>query len=219
MEKKSAIGCINAGECGQVNMDIGQCMNLKIDKPSLLLHSCCGPCSTAVIERLLDDYNITVFYFNPCITDEAEYLLRLENQKTVIDYFNDRGTFLTQKINLIEGRYEPSEYFSLVKGFEGEPEGGARCSICFRQRLEETAIEALKGGFDMFGTTLTVSPHKNYPLISSIGKAIGEEKGIGFLDMDFKKKAGFQRSIELSKQLGLYRQNYCGCQFSKWFEE
>lgn len=191
-------------------------MDLKLEKPSILLHSCCGPCSTAVIERLMDDYSITVFFYNPNITDEDEYRMRLEAQKQVIDYFNDKRMMM-DKISLIEGEYNAPSYMRNVKGFEEEQEGGARCSICFRMRLEAAAKEALQKGFDTFTTTLTVSPHKNYKIISEIGHETELSFGIPYLDMDFKKKAGFQRSIELSKEIGIYRQNYCGCEFSKWF--
>ena len=119
------------------------------------------------------------------------------------------------KISFIEGEYEPDRYDELTAGYSNEPEGGARCTICFRMRLEKTASEAAAKGYQIFTTTLTVSPHKNYPLISAIGKEAAEKYGIEFLDMDFKKKAGFQRSIQLSKEYGLYRQNYCGCNYSK----
>ena len=186
----------------------------KQTKPELLLHSCCGPCSTSVIERLMPDYRLTVFYFNPCITDREEYERRKENQKAFIDAFN-RETPCTGKVKFIEGDYNPEKYLEIVKGLEGEPEGGARCSLCFRQRLEETAKKAKQLEVDLFTTTLTVSPHKDYELISKIGKEIAEEYQIDFLDMDFKKKAGFQRSIQLAKKYGLYRQDYCGCEFSK----
>ena len=120
-----------------------------------------------------------------------------------------------QKVKYMEGSYRPDEYLNLVKGLESEPEGGARCTVCFRQRLDETARTAKKYEFDFFASTLTVSPHKNYALISEIGKECEKRYGVYFLDMDFKKKAGFQRSIQLSKEHHLYRQNYCGCKFSK----
>ena len=189
-------------------------MTESVEKPALLLHSCCGPCSTAVIERLVDDYDITVFFYNPCITDREEYERRKENQIRFIEYYNlHLGG--TAKVNFIEGDYDPETYFDAVKGHEAEPEGGSRCTICFTQRLETTAEAAKLGGFSLFTTTLTVSPHKNYPLISAIGKRAAEEYGVEFLDLDFKKKAGFQRSIQMSKEYELYRQNYCGCEFSK----
>ena len=177
----------------QVNMGAGSCcgcgsdMNLKVGRPSVLLHSCCGPCSTAVIERLLEDYNITVFFYNPNITEAEEYALRLDAQKTVIGKFNGGGRFIIDRIGLVEGAYRPDMFLCGVRGLEDEPEGGERCTVCFRLRLEETARRAKCGGYDFFATTLTVSPHKNYPLISQIGREIAESYGIGFLDMDFKK--------------------------------
>jgi len=185
-----------------------------VEKPALLLHSCCGPCSTAVIERLVDDYDITVYFYNPCITDWDEYERRKENQIRFIEHYNlHLGG--TAKVSFIEGDYDPENYFKAVEGYEQEPEGGSRCTICFTQRLTKTAEIAKLGGYPLFTTTLTVSPHKNYPLISAIGKGAAEEYGVEFLDLDFKKKAGFQRSIQMSKEYELYRQNYCGCEFSK----
>lgn len=186
----------------------------EVMKPALLLHSCCGPCSTSVIERLAPDYDVTVFFYNPCITDPEEYEKRKASQIAFIEQFNQRQAGLS-RICFIEGEYEPERYFEAVSGYSNEPEGGARCAICFRQRLEKTAAEAKRRGFGLFTTTLTVSPHKNYPLIASIGRELAEKYGVQFLDMDFKKKAGFQRSIQLSKEYGLYRQSYCGCEYSK----
>ena len=177
-------------------------------KKKLLLHSCCGPCSSSVIERLLPDYDITVFYYNPCITDEAEYELRKENQIKLIE---ESGC----GVSFVEGDRDTDEYLELVKGLENEPEGGARCTVCFRQRMAAAAKEAAESGIGLFTTTLTVSPHKNYRLISQIAKDEAEKAGAEFLDMDFKKKDGFKRSIELSKEYGLYRQDFCGCEFSR----
>lgn len=186
----------------------------KIEKNRLLLHSCCGPCSTACIERLITDYKITVFYYNPNITDRDEYELRKENQLRFIELYN-RKVSVEDSIEFVEGEYLPEGFFAAAKGLEAEPEGGKRCVECFRLRMERTAQAALKTGNGIFGTTLTVSPHKNYSLISAIGCELADKYRIEFLDMDFKKKAGFQRSIEISKEYGLYRQNYCGCEFSK----
>ena len=196
-------------------LDVIGMLKLEKDKPRLLLHSCCGPCSTAVIERLLPDYDITVFFYNPNITDPNEYEKRLTSQLMVIDYFN-KNLSPENKIDFIEGRYDPDEYFKLVSGYEEEKEGGRRCSLCFDMRLEETAIIAKEKGFDTFTTTLTVSPHKSYDIISQIGKSLSEKYKVDYLDGNFKKKDGFKRSIELSKEMNLYRQNYCGCQFSVW---
>ena len=182
-------------------------------KPTVLLHSCCGPCSTACIERLAPDYHLCILYYNPCIDDEAEYELRKANQIKFINAYNE--TLGEDKVEFLEATYEPEEYHKLVEGLEEEPEGGKRCTVCFGQRLGECAKIAKEKGFDYFATTLTVSPHKNYPLISQLGNEAGQQAGIEFLDLDFKKKAGFKRSIALSKEYDLYRQNYCGCNFSK----
>lgn len=186
----------------------------KIEKNRLLLHSCCGPCSTACIERLITDYKITVFFYNPNITDREEYELRRENQIKFINLYNQKVSE-EDKIEFIEGEYMTEEFFKAAEGLEKEPEGGKRCAECFKLRMERTAQAALRTGNGIFGTTLTVSPHKNYNLISAIGCELAEKYSIEFLDMDFKKKAGFQRSIQLSKEYGLYRQNYCGCRFSE----
>jgi predicted adenine nucleotide alpha hydrolase (AANH) superfamily ATPase len=187
----------------------------KVDRLSLILHSCCGPCSSSVIERLAGEFNITVLYYNPCITDEEEYKKRRAAQNQFIEKFNAERIDLPD-INFIEGPYEPGAFFEATKGHEEDPEGGQRCSICFRQRLEKAAETAAFMGFDIFGTTLTVSPHKNYEIISAIGKDIAARYGVSFLDRDFKKQDGFKRSIELSKKYNLYRQNYCGCVYSDW---
>lgn len=185
-----------------------------VQKPSLMLHSCCGPCSTAVVERLTDEFEITIFFYNPCITDEKEYQKRKTAQLQFIERFNEEN--LGQiKVFFKEGPYRPTEFFKAVEGLEKEPEGGARCAVCFQQRLEKTAEAACLSGYDYFGTTLTVSPHKNFNVISEIGRKIALRYGLTFLDRDFKKKDGFKRSIECSKKYGLYRQNYCGCKYSK----
>ena len=185
-------------------------------RPKLMLHSCCGPCSTAVIERLMGEYEITIFFYNPNITDEEEYEKRRKTQIEFIEAFNEKAS-PEDKVIFHEGEYFPAEFFRAAKGFESEPEGGKRCTECFKLRLERTAVEAKLNGYDYFGTTLTVSPHKNYQLISEIGNELSASYGLSFLDMDFKKKAGYQRSVALSKEYGLYRQNYCGCGFSKWY--
>lgn len=186
----------------------------KVEKPGLLLHSCCGPCSTSVIERLAGEFNITLFFYNPCITDENEYKRRRDSQIKFIEKFNQERMDLAD-IRFMEGPYEPGEFFELTGGHEHDSEGGARCAICFRQRLEKTAQNAAIAGCDFFGTTLTVSPHKNYEIISGIGREIALKYNLSFLDRDFKKQDGFRRSIEMSKKYALYRQNYCGCEYSK----
>ena len=188
---------------------------LKVSKNRLLLHSCCGPCSTACIERLLPDYNVTVFFYNPNITDREEYEKRKEAQLKFINLYNEKLSD-KDKIQFIEGEYLPEEFYDVASEYASEPEGGVRCTECFKLRLERTAQAALRTGNTVFGTTLTVSPHKNYNLISVIGWELSVKYNLEFLDMDFKKKAGFQRSIQMSKEYGLYRQNYCGCEFSKY---
>lgn len=178
----------------------------------LLLHSCCGPCSTAVLERLLSetDYQISVFYYNPNIHPESEYIKRKNEQIKFIKKLN------SDRVNFIDADYNPEKYFELTKGLESEKEGGNRCSICFNLRLSVTAQFAKENGYDIFGTTLTVSPHKNAEVINGIGESISKQKGIDYLVADFKKKDGFKRSIVLAKEYDLYRQNYCGCVYSIW---
>lgn len=187
---------------------------VKVTKNRLLLHSCCGPCSTACIERLIGDYKITVFFYNPNITDREEYELRKENQIKFLNIYNEKVPE-EDKVEFIEGEYITEEFYNVARGLEQELEGGNRCTECFKLRMDRTALAALRTGNNIFGTTLTVSPHKNYNLISAIGCELAEKYGLEFLDIDFKKKAGFQRSIQMSKEYGLYRQNYCGCSFSK----
>ncbi len=181
-----------------------------MEKKKLLLHSCCGPCSTAVIEKLLQDgiYDITVFYFNPNITEAEEYEHRKAEQKRVI-------AELYPGLKFIEGNYDPREYFEVVHGYENDPEGGFRCSLCFTLRLEETARYARDHGYDCFDTTLSVSPYKSYDTISAIARQLEFKYAVEYLAGNYKKKDGYKRSIELSKQLDLYRQHFCGCIFSK----
>ena len=186
----------------------------EVKKASLLLHSCCGPCSTAVVERLADEFDVTVFFYNPCITDEEEYQRRRSAQIQFIEKFNEENMGRC-RISFKEGNYRPGSFIEMVKGHEEDPEGGARCRLCFAQRLEKTAETARMTGHDIFGTTLTVSPHKNYGVISETGRRLALKYGISYLDRDFKKKNGFARSVELSKKYGLYRQDYCGCVYSK----
>lgn len=188
--------------------------NQKKEKPSMLLHSCCGPCSTAVIERLADRYDVTVYFYNPNITDSGEYRLRLEAQLQVIEKFN-AGRDPEEAVRFVQGPYDPERFFEAVKGLESEPENGARCDVCFRLRMEKTAEEAEKRHFDEFATTLSVSPHKNTDRINAVGYDLEKNVAPVFLDESFKKKDGFRRSVELSKEYGIYRQNYCGCVFSE----
>lgn len=178
--------------------------------PKLLLHSCCGPCSTSVIERLAEDFDITVFFYNPNIDDEEEYIRRKENQ---IKYINERYGENGQ-VKFLEGKYDPENFLSFAEGMADMPEGGARCTLCFEMRLREAAAVAIEKKFEFYATTLTVSPMKHPVLINDLGQKIGEEFEIEYLVSDFKKRAGFQRSLELSKEYDLYRQHFCGCSFS-----
>ena len=183
-----------------------------MNKPRILLHSCCAPCSTAVIERLKDNYEIVILYYNPNIYPEEEYMKRKNEEIKYINNLNETDKDI--KISILDADYESEKFYEATKGYEIEREGGARCAICFKLRLEKTAKLAKENGFDLFGTTLTVSPHKNAELINSIGLAIEKETGVKFLVSNFKKQDGYKLSIELSKQNNIYRQNYCGCEFA-----
>ena len=178
--------------------------------PRLLLHACCAPCSSACLERVVPYFDVTVFYYNPNITEEAEYRKRVEEEKRLIS-----GMQLVRPVSFLEGEYNPDLFFETVRGLEREPEGGARCMECFRLRLEKTAEAACAAGFDYFTTTLTISPLKSADALNRIGAEAASGKSAVWLPSDFKKKNGFRRSIELSAEYGLYRQNYCGCVFSK----
>ena len=180
----------------------------------LFLHSCCAPCSSYVLEYLSAYFAVTVFYYNPNITASEEYKKRLLEQKRLIEAFNREGKG-TYPISFMEGEYDPALYLEAVKGHEKDPEGGERCTICFEIRLREAALWAAKEGYDFFTTTLTISPLKDAERINRIGRQAGEEVGVFFLPSDFKKKDGYKRSIELSKEYDLFRQNYCGCSFSQ----
>jgi predicted adenine nucleotide alpha hydrolase (AANH) superfamily ATPase len=182
-------------------------------KPTLLLHSCCGPCSTSVVERLAGIYRITIFFYNPNITDRAEYEKRKAAQTDFIRQYNREGR-APDRLDFIEGAYEPALFEAAARGLEDAPEGGARCGVCVRLRLEKTAETAVMRGFDCFATTLTVSPHKNCGAITHIGVELGLRYRIGYLAEDFKKQNGYRRSVELSKRYGLYRQSSCGCRFA-----
>lgn len=183
--------------------------NLK-DTPSLLLHSCCAPCSSYVIEYLSNYFNITIFYYNPNITDEEEYNKRIEEQMRLINIMPTKN-----KISFIKGSYEPDKFFEMSKDLTDEKEGGARCIKCYYMRLEETVKVAKINHFDYFTTTLTVSPYKKSDKLNSIGKILSEKYNVEYLYSDFKKNNGYKRSIELSKKYNLYRQDYCGCIYSK----
>lgn len=175
----------------------------------LLLHACCAPCSTACIERLIEDFDITVYFYNPNMDSKEEYEKRAEEIKRFL------SVAYKDKVGLITEDYLPSEYLNAVNGLENQPEGGARCEKCFYLRLEKTAEYAQKNSFDFITATLTVSPYKNAPLINQVGESVCENSAVKWLYSDFKKANGYLRSIELSKLFGLYRQNYCGCVFSK----
>lgn len=179
----------------------------------LFLHSCCAPCSSYCLEYLCKYFAITVFYYNPNISFEEEYQKRVEEQKRLIAAYNAEGK--GYPIEIVEGDYIPDDFYQMAKGYENCPEGGERCFRCFDLRLRKTAIEAKNAGFDYFATTLTISPLKNAAKINEIGASLAEEYGIEWLPSDFKKKNGYKRSIELSAEYGLYRQDYCGCVFSK----
>ncbi len=171
----------------------------------LLLHICCGPCASAVVERLIDDYDITGYFYNPNIHPEEEYRRRLEAMQMALNRFG---------IPFIEGCYNPDAFFEAVKGLEHEPENGLRCPVCYRMRLAATAEYAARNSFDCIASTLTLGPQKKATVINPIGVEAAESAGVKFLEGDWKKKDGFKRSLELSHEMGMYRQHYCGCVFS-----
>ena len=178
--------------------------------PTLLLHSCCAPCSSYCLEYLSQYFHITVDYYNPNIYPEEEYHMRVQEQQRLI-----RELPAKYPIAFREGAYDKERFYEMAKGYENCPEGGERCFRCFDLRLRRTAELAADGGYDYFATTLTISPLKNAAKINEIGQALSGEYGIPWLPSDFKKKNGYKRSIELSAEYELYRQNYCGCAFSK----
>ena len=178
--------------------------------PSLLLHSCCAPCSSSVIERLAPFFDITVLYYNPNIEPASEYLKRKEEQKRLISALPHKN-----KLDIIDADYDNDEYHKIVLGLENEPERGARCYKCYKKRLEYTLKKAEEKGYEYFATTLTLSPYKVMPWINEIGTNISKGSVVQYLPSDFKKRDGYKRSISLSQQYGLYSQNYCGCIYSK----
>ena len=178
--------------------------------PTLLLHTCCAPCSSAVIERLSKYFHITVFYYNPNIEPLEEYLKRKEEQKRFLSEVTT-----PYPINFLDCDYEHEEFIQLSKGLESEKEGGSRCLKCYRLRLLKTVLKAQELHFDYFGTSLTVSPYKNAQALNQIGEELQKKFNVKYLYSDFKKRNGYKRSIELSKDYHLYRQDYCGCSFSK----
>jgi hypothetical protein len=181
----------------------------------LFLHSCCAPCSSYVLEYLRSFFRITVFYYNPNITEDTEYRKRVAEQKRLIAAFNSQPICDAFPIEIMEGDYDTQSFFQSIRGLEQCREGGERCFACFTLRLRETAEKAKEAGADYFTTTLTISPLKNAGKINEIGELLAKEYGVPFLPSDFKKKNGYQRSVELSAKYGLYRQDYCGCIFSK----
>lgn len=178
-------------------------------KKKLLLHACCAPCSSSVLERVTPYFDVTLFFYNPNITDKKEYDYRLS------ELYRFVKTVYGDKVKILEGYYKPDKFFELAKGKEDLLEGGARCFSCYEERLYETAKVAKAGFYDCCCTTLSVSPYKNAEKLNLIGQEISNKLGVEFLPSDFKKRQGYVRSIELSKEYGLYRQNYCGCVFSE----
>lgn len=175
-------------------------------KPKLLLHICCVGCGVHICETLKKDYDIILYFFNPNIFPKNEYEIRLEEAKKISKKY---------KLKLIEGKYDHGLWLDLIKGRESDPERGERCLLCYRYRMESAGRFAQELGADYFATTLTLSPHKDAKAISGIGNKLAEELNVVYLDKDFKKEDGFRKSCELSRKLGLYRQNYCGCEFSQ----
>lgn len=181
-------------------------------RPSLLLHVCCAPCASTCLMRLYESFKITVFYYNPNITEISEYKKRVEEVKRLISIVNEE---YRTDIDFAEGKYEPECFLSMSRGLESEPECGRRCHKCYRLREEATVIMARENGYDYFATSLTLSPLKNAAVLNSIGEELAAKYDVNYLISDFKKKDGYKLSIELSAKYGLYRQNYCGCDFSK----
>ncbi|MDO4477674.1 MAG: epoxyqueuosine reductase QueH [Lachnospiraceae bacterium] len=180
------------------------------DPPRLFLHSCCAPCSSYCLQYMADYFAVTDFYYNPNITEKPEFVKRSRELERLISEMP-----LHYPVTYVEGPYEPKRFFEAVKGFEDVPEGGERCFICYEMRLRESARLAAEGSYDYFTTTLTISPLKNSAKLNEIGRRLEAEYGVKWLPSDFKKKNGYLTSIELSKQYELYRQNYCGCVFSR----
>lgn len=179
-------------------------------RPKLLLHVCCAPCSSYVLEYLSGFFDITLFFYNPNIAPEAEFTYREAELKRLISEMPLNGP-----VRLETGAYEPEKFYAIAKGLEDMDEGGERCFKCYELRLRESAEAAKKGGYDYFTTTLSISPHKNAQKLNEIGAYLAEEYGIQYLHSDFKKKGGYKRSCELSTEYSLYRQSYCGCAYSK----
>ncbi len=182
----------------------------KAQTPSLLLHSCCGPCSTYCIQTLAEYFEVTVFYYNPNIYPPEEYHMRVNEQQRFINAFSTKNP-----VHFVEGRYDTEMFYDMARGMEDVPEGGERCFKCYRLRLEESAAYAKQNAFDFFTTTLSISPLKNAQKLNEIGRDLENEYKVRYLFSDFKKKEGYKKSTEISKQYNMYRQYYCGCVFSK----
>lgn len=182
----------------------------KQEVPTLFLHSCCAPCSSYVLEYLSEYFRITVFYYNPNIYPDEEYDKRVEEQKAFIERFPAK-----YPIQFVEGNFDKERFYEMAKGLEDVPEGGERCFGCYELRLREAAEYARERNMDYFTTTLSISPLKNAKKLNEIGQALEQEYGVRYLVSDFKKKNGYKRSVELSKEYDMYRQDYCGCVFSK----
>lgn len=193
-------------ELDKILMDISK----RGTTPKLLLHSCCAPCSSYTLEYLSTFFHITIYFYNPNISYKEEYQRRVEEQKRLINDLPAKNP-----INFIEGKYETGRFYDLAKGLEKAPEGGERCFRCYELRLLETAKLAKEQGYDYFSTTLSISPHKNAEKLNQIGESLSKKYDIAYLYSDFKKKNGYKRSIELSNEYNLYRQDYCGCVYSK----
>lgn len=180
-------------------------------KEKLMLHVCCAPCSTYSLEKLLEDYDVSCFFYNPNIHPKDEWEKRREE---ILNYIRNR--YPDEEIKIVIGEYDDENWFSLVEGLEGEMEGGERCKVCYKMRLERTEEEALRNGCGLFTTTLTISPHKDSEIINQTGREAAARCGsrVTFLEENFKKKDGFKKSILMSKDAGLYRQDYCGCIYS-----
>ena len=196
--------------CMNYNLKMEEQIKKIKNPPSLLLHVCCAPCSSSVLERLGEIFQITCFFYNPNITEEEEYQKRLLELKNFIKKLKTK-----YEISILEGRYNKNEFFEISKGLEKEKERGKRCYLCYQLRLEETAKVADNHRYDYFATTLTLSPYKNSDYVNEIGKRLDEKCKTTYLYSDFKKKNGYKRSIELSQEYNLYRQDYCGCIYSK----
>lgn len=179
-------------------------------RPKLLLHACCAPCSSYVLEYLSQYFDITLYFYNPNISPEEEYKFRADELIRLAEEM-----LLETDISVITEKYNSDEFYNAVRGMEDQPEGASRCKICYRLRLEKSAEYAKNNGFDYFTTTLSISPYKNSVWLNEIGAELSKKYGVEYLTSDFKKKNGYKRSCELSLQYGLYRQDYCGCEFSK----